>query len=484
MDNPVNKRLDEDLFLAKREEVLSGWPTGKEVDLEEAIKHHRQLMGRGQNAALKFLDARSRGQVLLMPRAGVATVEENQDLLSYLEQSGSADILPLTVDSCTRNNKYEEAERAIDKSVKDGRSFLNGFPAVNHGVARTRAMIDSLSCPLHVRSATTDRRLTTEIGLAAGCTALSGGPVTAALHFARGYPLENSIRNHQYDHRLSGYYQERGVPILVSTHGLLPCALLPPSLTLAPLVLEALMIAEQGVKYIGADVTQNGNLVQDIAILRAAPDIVTEYLTKAGYPDVTVFSAISQWNGAFPPDTAKCFGLISYLTISGVWGKTDEILVKTPEQGQNLPSKESNAGALRAVRMVVNLLKDQRPFVNPDVDEETEAIKREVRSFVDKSLEIGDGDAAVGCVMAFERGFIPVPFTTNRRYNQWANVMTVRDSEGGVRFVDFGNMPLDRVSREYHREKVVQRERVDKRKVSYELLAESILSISQGTLVR
>ena len=37
------KRIDEDRFLEMRKEVLAQWPTGKEVDLEEAVAYQRSL---------------------------------------------------------------------------------------------------------------------------------------------------------------------------------------------------------------------------------------------------------------------------------------------------------------------------------------------------------------------------------------------------------------------------------------------------------
>ena len=37
------KRIDEDRFLEMRKEVLTQWPTGKEVDLEEAVAYQRSL---------------------------------------------------------------------------------------------------------------------------------------------------------------------------------------------------------------------------------------------------------------------------------------------------------------------------------------------------------------------------------------------------------------------------------------------------------
>ena len=35
-----NKKIQESEFLALRNEVLAQWPTGKDVDLEEAVNYH------------------------------------------------------------------------------------------------------------------------------------------------------------------------------------------------------------------------------------------------------------------------------------------------------------------------------------------------------------------------------------------------------------------------------------------------------------
>ena len=39
----VNKMIDEDKFSVMRQEVLSLWPTGKDVDLDEAVAYHKTL---------------------------------------------------------------------------------------------------------------------------------------------------------------------------------------------------------------------------------------------------------------------------------------------------------------------------------------------------------------------------------------------------------------------------------------------------------
>ena len=40
-DTVRQQRMDEDVFMQKRKEVLAIWPTGKEVDLEEAVEYQR-----------------------------------------------------------------------------------------------------------------------------------------------------------------------------------------------------------------------------------------------------------------------------------------------------------------------------------------------------------------------------------------------------------------------------------------------------------
>ena len=77
-------------------------------------------------------------------------IEEHIKLLQYLESEGEADLLPSTIDSYTRQNRYEEAENGISESIRLGRALLNGFPAVNHGVAGCRRVVESVNTPVQV----------------------------------------------------------------------------------------------------------------------------------------------------------------------------------------------------------------------------------------------------------------------------------------------------------------------------------------------
>ena len=120
-----------------RQEILNQWPTGKEVNFEEAVKYHQNLP-ETQVMTNKLREAKAKGVTLIQPRAGVALIDEHIELLKFLRKEGKADLLPSTIDSYTRQNRYEEAENGIKESKKAGRSLLNGFPAVNHGVKKCR----------------------------------------------------------------------------------------------------------------------------------------------------------------------------------------------------------------------------------------------------------------------------------------------------------------------------------------------------------
>ena len=51
-----NKRLNDEEFSKLRQEVLAQWPTGKDVDLEEAVAYHR-AMPESRCFSKKLLDA-------------------------------------------------------------------------------------------------------------------------------------------------------------------------------------------------------------------------------------------------------------------------------------------------------------------------------------------------------------------------------------------------------------------------------------------
>ena len=186
-----NRKIPEGEFMAMRQEVLQQWPTGRDVDLTEAAVYQKQQKP-SRNFSARLIEAKKEHKTLIQPRAGVPVLEEHIKLLQYLEKEGEADLLPTTIDSYTRQNRYTEAEEGIKASQEEGRAMLNGFPAVNHGVYGCRRVVESVNVPVQVRHGTPDARLLTEIAYAGGFTSYEGGGISYNLPYCKNVPMETT----------------------------------------------------------------------------------------------------------------------------------------------------------------------------------------------------------------------------------------------------------------------------------------------------
>ena len=474
-----NKKISEGEFSQLRQEVLTQWPTGKDVNLEEAVAYHK-AMPECRNFSKKLVDAKYAGKTLIQPRAGVPVIEEHIKLMQYLEKYGEADLLPSTIDSYTRQNRYEEAENGIAASIKEGRALMNGFPAVNHGVANCRRVVESVNLPLQVRHGTPDARLLAEITLAGGFTSYEGGGISYNLPYCKNVPMERTIRDWQYVDRLTGLYEEMGVSINREPFGPLTGTLVPPCISHAAAVIEALLAAEQGVKNITVGYGQCGNLVQDIAAIRTLQELTDEYLKKYGYEGVEVTTVLHQWMGGFPADEAKAFGVISSGAMTAALAKATKVIVKTPHEAVGIPTMEANAEGLRCTKQMVNMMTDQI-FTSTTLDEEMEIIRQETRAIVDKCFELGNGDIAVGICRGVESGVLDIPFAPCR-FNKGL-MLPCRDNDGAVRILNMGNLPFSKDLKEFHAAKIAERAKAEKREATFQMVIDDVYAIGKGRLV-
>jgi len=474
-----NKRLSDDEFNRQRQEVLTQWPTGKDVDLDEAVAYHKS-MPECRKFSKKLLDAKREKRTLVQPRAGVPVVEEHIKLMQYLEKNGEADLLPSTIDSYTRQNRYEEAENGISESLRLERAMLNGFPAVNHGVKKCRQVVESVNVPMQVRHGTPDARLLTEITYAGGFTSYEGGGISYNLPYCKNIPMERTIRDWQYVDRLTGLYEEMGVSINREPYGPLTGTLVPPCISHAAAIIEALLAAEQGVKNITVGYGQCGNLVQDIAAIRTLQELTDEYLAKYGYGDVQVTTVLHQWMGGFPADEAKAFGVISSGSLIAALSKATKVIVKTPHEAVGIPTMEANAEGLRCTKQVVNMLADQE-YQDVSLEQEKEIIRQETRAIVDKCFELGMGDIAVGVCRGVEAGVLDVPFAPCRA--NAGKMLPCRDNNGAVRILNIGNLPFSKELIDFHKSKIAERAAYEKREASFQMVIDDVYSIGKGRLV-
>jgi methylaspartate mutase epsilon subunit len=476
-----NKKWTEDEFFEIRQQVLNQWSTGKEVeDFQKNVDYNKSVPDH-KNFAKKMIKAKEEGVTLAQPRAGVALIDKHIELLNYLQDVGGADLLPSTIDSYTRQNRYDECEIGIEESRKAGRSLLNGFPGVNHGVEGCRRVLEAVNIPLESRHGTPDGRLLAEITHASGWTSNEGGGISYNIPYAKSVTIERTIRDWQYCDRLVGLYEEAGVSINREPFGPLTGTLVPPSTSNAVAIVEALLAAEQGVKNITVGYGQCGNLVQDVAAIRALEEQCEEYLKEKGYSDCYVSTVFHQWMGGFPADESKAFGVISTGSAAAALAGATKVIVKTPHEAVGIPTKEANAQGIKATKMTLNLLQGQRMPMSEELKTEIAIIKAETRCMIEKLYEVGNGDLAIGTVKGIDMGIIDIPFAPSK-YNL-GKMMPARDNQGAVRYLKFGNIPFTQELRDYNIRKFEERAKYEGRKVGFQMTVDDIFAVGKGVLI-
>lgn len=475
-----NKKWSEEQFFKEREEVLKQWPTGKEVDLQDAVDYLKAVPEE-KNFALKLKKAKEDKVTLAQPRAGVALISEHIELLNYLDKEGGADFLPSTIDSYTRQNRYNECQVGIDESLKAGRSLLNGFPGVNHGVKGCREVYENVNLPLQIRHGTPDARLLAEIMHAGGYTSNEGGGISYNIPYAKSVSIEKTLRDWQYCDRLVGFYEEQGITLNREPFGPLTGTLVPPSTSNAVGIIEALLAAEQGVKNITVGYGQCGNLVQDVAAVRSLEEQTEEYLKAYGYTNMVITTVFHQWMGGFPEDESKAFGVISLGSIAAGLAGATKVIVKTPHEAIGIPTKEANASGIKATKMALNLLAGQRMPNSQALEDEKAIIKAETKCIIDKVLELGNGDLAIGTVKAFEQGIIDIPFGPSK-YNL-GRMMPARDNNGAVRYLMTGNIPFTKDIIDFNQARLQERGNFEGREVGFDMTVDDIFAVGKGKLI-
>ena len=476
----INHKIPLADFMAQRAEVLAQWETGQEVDLNEALAY-QQSIAASKRFSDRLQQAQADRETLIQPRAGVALPDEHLKLLKILQDEGTADLLPTTIDSYTRHNRYAEAKVGIDESIKTGKSLLNGFPAVNHGVAVCRRIVENLQVPLQVRHGTPDARLLAEITLAGGFTSFEGGGISYNIPYAKNHSLERTITDWQYVDRLVGYYQEQGITINREPFGPLTGTLVPPCISHSVAILESLLAAQQGVQCITVGYGQCGNLVQDIAAIRTLAKLTQDYLTRYGYDQVKVTTVFHQWMGGFPQDEAKAYGVIAWGAATAVLAGATKVIVKSPHEAYGVPTATANANGLKTTKQLTMMLKDQVAVEHTLIQAEMAIIEKETKAILEAVLTLGNHDFGLSVVRGFEAGLIDVPFAPAQCNAN--KVLPARDNTGAVRFLDFGNLPFDDELKTFHRTKLEERARVERRDVSFQMVIDDIYAVSKGHLV-
>ncbi len=468
-----NQRWSDEEFFKERKRILALWPTGKEIDLGEAVEYLKSLPPE-KNYARVIVEAEKQGRTLVQPRGGVALLDGHIALLQWLQEKGGADLLPNTTDTYTRNLKFQEAQRGIEESQRAGRSMLNGCPIVNHGLKAVRKISDSVKRPIIVLSGTAFPQLTAEMGFAGGMTAFLGAGISYTAAYTKDLPFEQGIRNYQYLDRLTSFYEEKGVLLHREQPGFLTGTLIPPGIGIAVAVLEMLMAAGQGVKHYSMGLCQSLNISQDVAALWAMKEVGRDYLRRFGLGEFFFSIATHQWMQAFPADEPRAYAVIVLGGIIATLAGATQVITKSTHEAEGIPTKEANAEGVKATRMAIQLMRGRRSPENPEILQEKEMISREARSILNKALEMGEGDPVLASLRSIQAGILDIPWAPNQFVA--GKVIPVRDDRGAVRYLEPANLPFGRDILEYNRGKIEEREHRIGKKIDYQ---EAIFDITE-----
>lgn len=472
----TQERIPDDIFDEMRAKNLARWPTGAEIDIDEAAAYQRALPKHKQLGWV-MRQADAEGRCLTQPRGGFGTLALQKELMICLDKEGHADIVPTTTDSYTRNEQWQNAARGIEESEKAGRSMLNGYPMVNYGPKATRQLIEAIDKPAIVLSGTSMPRLTAEVGFAAGYSGYLGSGLAYTSSYTKEVSIAQGIRNYQYLDRLAAMYAERGVDLHRRQPGFLTGTNIPPSIAILTCIIDALLAAGQGVRNYGLELGQTLHLIQDAAAIRMARELTQAYLTQQGYADVFTPVTSLHWMGAWPQDEAQCEALVAYGGTLAAIGGAVSVTTKSSHEAFGIPTPQANAAGLRNTRMAVYLARHIRLDEMPEFKLECDMIAREVRPVMDKVLEMGDGDVAVGTVRACEAGVMDIPWSPNN-YMQ-SRIMPARDADGYLRILDAGHMPIPKDVMDYHTEKLRLRAEREGVAMDHELAVSSVYELSE-----
>lgn len=470
-----NKRLsDEEFFRIRNEEVLPQWETGREIaDLDECIAAAKEI-SRGKNVAEQMDLAKTNGQHVLVPMFGRALTEYMIEGLQYVESEavlGPMGHWTIFSDSYTRKGNFAAAAAGLERSRKEGMSLLNGWPVVNYGVEEARKIARASSVPLYFNSTDEDGRLASEIVLAAGWSGCNVRSLQEVIAHCKDISLEDEIRINQYEARLAGIYTEHGIPITPQN---------PSNLTgydsagfrSFVCVSEALLAAEQGVRYQTLLHGLNMNLIQDIAMIKVTERLCYEYCDRFGYKDMHFVTSAFPFLGAWPPREEEANAMIAWNAVIPILGGITGLLLKCQDEAMATPTKEGMAKSVRIARHLLTLMGTQKLPPNAQSALEEKMIEMEVRALMEKCLEAGDGDIAVGLCKGVEYGWVDTMLTP-WKYNH-GKVTVMRDAENAVRYLDPGNLPLPKEVLDYHRAKIGEREKKEGRRAGLEMVVKDL----------
>ena len=370
------------------------------------------------------------GRVLIQPRCGVGAQQTMKDLLIQLEQEAMPDVLTLTIDSHTRLLRFDTACNVLAADPRQ----LNGYPLVAHGWKLAREIDMAVQAPIEIRHGSPDPRILFDVALAAGFTSFEGGGICYNLPYCKDVSISHSLACWRHVDRVCGALADQGIIVDRELFGTLTGVLIPPSVSLAMTLIEALLSAREGVRCLSIAYCQSGHLIQDVAALRAVRVLASRHLP----PGVEVYPVFHEFMGAFPAKRHNADALIFFGALTAARGRATKLINKTYDEAHGIPSAQANISGIWTARMATSRLFDTVVLPEDEIAEECRAICAEVEDIVAPVLSASDPYEAT--VRGFACGKLDIPFSANRHAQ--SRVLPMRDQTGAIRYNSFGGLPV------------------------------------------
>ena len=474
IDSVNDDPMSDEEFGGIRQEVLESWKTGSGVLSADIKKNHADPKKNLHNHIVTRL-GNGHGP-LLQPRTGVAHVADEIEILLYLREHG-LDVSSIQLDAASRKNMYAQAEEGVRRTER-GKSFLNGYPVPVHGVPGMEQILAAIETPFQIRAGSPDHRLVYEIGLAGGTTSLEGGFICYLFPYDKRLSPIANLRYWKYVDKLTGiYHQKHGITINREYFGPLTTSLIEPTIPICINVVQAVLSAKSGVKCVSVGIAEQGNRIQDIAGVRVLERATKEYLAKYGHSSVTVSTVFHQYMAGFPTEPEKARAVITNSSTTGALAKATRIMVKTPVESYKIPSKVDNGEALEITRKGVNEAANVR-IDSAKLKAEGDRLMRQVVAVMGRIEELGQGSLARGAILAFQTGLLDIPFSPSI-YNR-NRLLTARDCDGAVRFINPQLMPFESSIVDFHLGKIEERKTRERLTKESHLLARDLTRIGKN----
>jgi methylaspartate mutase epsilon subunit len=181
-------------------------------------------------------------------------------------------------------------------------------------------------------------------------------------------------------------------------------------------------------------------------------------------------------------DMGGAFAYLNYVAMVGALSKTNAVDLRSIDEGAGVPTKDVNSVSYRSAKWIFDVVREQNIEIDvKGIDIEEKVTETEVRAILDRILDLGDGDIVDGTIKAVESGVLDSPWSPN--INVKDKVLGVRDAHGACRYLEFGNLPIPDEIKDFHREKIAEREKLEGKKADYQTAVKDLWSLSKGKIV-